>query len=263
MTYNTIEIMPEVTLIQENDVCIYLVEGQSSAIVIDTGYGLLNLKQKVEEITKNPLVVVLTHGHIDHAFGGHYFEKVYISKDEIPVYEKHTDLKKQMVNDDISETYGLTREKLEDWCRAKPEKIEFVAQGNTFDIGGNVLEIISLKGHTPGSIGILDRKHRILFSGDGVINHVWMQLPESGTIEEYLETLSSLDTYLNDFDFICTGHRQQPLQAAFINEMKLTLADLLEGAVGIPYDNPIAGGMLYKRKGCEVVYQPDRVKKKG
>ncbi|MDF2986298.1 MAG: beta-lactamase domain protein [Eubacterium sp.] len=263
MGYKTFKIMQDVTLIRDNDVCIYLVEGENSAIVIDTGYGFFDLKSKAEEITDKPLAAVFTHGHIDHAFGGHYFDRVFMSREDLPVYEKHTDLKKQMVNGEISDfikKLGLSKAELEAWSRARPDKIEFVAHGDTFDIGGNLLEFITLKGHTPGSIGILDRKHRILFSGDGVINHVWMQLPESGTIDEYLRTLNSLDTYLTDFDFICTGHSKEPMPADFIGKMKLTLSELLEGAVGTPYENPVAGGMIYRQNGCEVVYLPERIK---
>ena len=259
MTYEVFEIVPEVSLIRDIDTNIYVVEGKTKALVIDTGYGLSNLRSKVEEITQKPLTVVFTHGHIDHAFGGHHFEGVYMNEADIPVFEEHYLFKQNQT----VEGAGLSIEDLELWRSAKPNKIDFISAGDFIDIGENKLEVISLKGHTPGSIGILDRKHRILFSGDGLINHIWMQLPHSSTIEEYLTTLDVLDKYIPDFDIICNGHAEKPLPAAFLDRMKLTLKDLLNGAVGLPYSNliaPIPNSMIYNRNGCEVVYLPEKIK---
>ncbi len=256
MTYDVIKIMPEVFLIRDKDTNIYVVEGKTKALVIDTGYGYFNLRSKVEEITCKPTTVVLTHGHIDHAFGGHHFEGIYINQADIPIYEEHSLFKQYQTVEEA----GLSSEEIELWRNAKPKKIDFLSVGDFIDIGENKLEVISLKGHTPGSIGILDRKHRILFSGDGLINHIWMHLPHSSTIEEYHVTLKALDKFLPDFDIICNGHSEKPLPAAFLDEMKLTLKELLNGAVGQIYTNPIFSGMIYIRNGCEVVYLPEKIK---
>jgi len=259
MSYKVYEIMPEVSLIRDNDTNIYVVEGESKALVIDTGYGYYNLRKKIEEITKKPLDVVLTHGHIDHAFGGHHFEGVYMNQDELPEFEEHSQLR-QMQN-----IKGLSTEEVEMWVKAKPKRIDFIAPGDFFDIGDNKLEVLSLKGHTPGSVGILDRKHRILFSGDGLTNYIWLQLPNSSTIEKYLQTLEDLDKYKSDFDIICNGHAEEPLPASFLEEMKLTLKDLLNGAVGKPYNspnNPIPNSMIYIRNGCTVAYSPGKIRNK-
>ncbi len=261
-SYNIIEIMPEVTLIEDFSVNIYVVEGKDSAIVIDTGYGVRNLKKAVEEIVKDkPLTVVYTHGHIDHAFGGHYFDKVYMSRDEMPVYERHTQRKSTM-EERIAKEYGVTHEGFEVWRDSRPQKIEFIAPGHIFDIGGNTLEVISLRGHTPGSIGLIDKKHRILFSGDGLNNHIWMQLVESTTLEEYFQTLKAVEPFRKEFDMIHMGHQRDPKPEAFIDVLEQAVKDLLEGAVGIPYNNPIASvnGLIYKREDSEVVYDPARIR---
>ncbi|MHB8066040.1 MAG: MBL fold metallo-hydrolase, partial [Ruminiclostridium sp.] len=238
---NILQIIPEVTLIEDTDTCIYVVEGDTSAIVIDTGYGFCNLKKTVEEITKKPLIVVCTHGHIDHAFGAHYFDKIYMNRDDMPIYEKHNQLKRAMKNKIISEK-NITADEFEAWCKATVKEIKFVSQGSTFDIGGNVLEVISLRGHTPGSIGILDRKHRILFSGYGIIAHVWMQLPESTTLLEYLETVRAVKPFCRDFDTIYMGHRKNYKSVSFIDKLEDVLNDILVGCTGKTYNNEIFSG---------------------
>ncbi len=261
MHYNVFDIKPGVTLLRDRDTNIYVVEGKTSALVIDSGYGLFDLKSQLEEITQKPLIAVCTHGHIDHAFGGHHFDVIYMSRDELPIYRKHDTYKKQMMENHAPDEKLLSREALEEWYRAKPKRIEFIKPGDLLDIGGNTLEIVSLRGHTPGSIGILDREHRILFSGDGLCNYIWMQLPESSYLSEYYEVLNSLSAYAEGFDFICNGHSKEPLPAAFIDQMKATLNDLLEGAEGKPYDNPVASGWHYVKNGCEIMYQLEKIKK--
>ncbi len=255
--YDIIQIAPQVTTIVDDDTSIYVVEGETAAIVIDTGYGCLNLKATLREITQKPLIVVCTHGHIDHAFGAHYFDKAYISIEDKHLYEEHRNLKFVLKNDMMNQ-YNLTEKEAQSWCESTAN-LEFIKPGKTFDIGGNVLEVISLKGHTAGSIGLLDRKHRILFSGDGVISHVWMQLEESTTLSEYLKTIKAVKSYCNDFDTIYMGHQNHET-VSFIDELEVALNDILSGSTGKPYDNIQFGGLIYKRGRCEVVYNPKRIK---
>lgn len=258
--YNIIEIIPQVTMLEDDDACIYIVEGETHAVVIDTGYGIYNLKEAVEKITQKPLLVFYTHGHIDHAFGGHYFDRVYMSREDLPVYQYHKDVIRFQLSDRLKSIYNAGTEKMEKWLKAEPGKIEYTAHGDLFDIGGNTIEVIALKGHTPGSIGLIDRKHHILFSGDGIINHVWMQLPESSAIADYLNTVKNVRTYSKYFDCIYAGHRREIHKLSFLDELELTLMDLLDGAKGKKYNNQIASGMIYKRDKCEVVYNPKKIR---
>ena len=62
---------------------ITLVIGEEKALVFDTGYGIGDLKKQVEEITNKPLIVVNSHGHMDHSCGNYQFEKVYIDKRDL------------------------------------------------------------------------------------------------------------------------------------------------------------------------------------
>lgn len=67
----------------------YLVEGTEKAVLIDTGSGIGSLKARVEQLTDKPVIVLVTHGHVDHAMGAAEFENVYMSHEDDYIYEKH------------------------------------------------------------------------------------------------------------------------------------------------------------------------------
>ena len=66
----------------------YLIEGTEKAALIDSGSGVGDLRAFVKTLTDRPLMVLLTHNHIDHAMGTAQFETVYIST----VDKNHFDL---------------------------------------------------------------------------------------------------------------------------------------------------------------------------
>ena len=51
------------------DVCMYYITGEDKGLLVDTGYGVGDLKTFIEETFHQPYEVVCTHGHWDHADG--------------------------------------------------------------------------------------------------------------------------------------------------------------------------------------------------
>ena len=76
----------------------YLVIGSDSALLIDTGLGLVHLRDYVKSITNLPLIVVNTHGHPDHAGANYQFEKVYAHKADFAMisYFSNPDIRRSM-----------------------------------------------------------------------------------------------------------------------------------------------------------------------
>ena len=65
--------------IDEFDIAsMFLLEGEERAMLIDTGMGVGDLRGAVEMITDKPLVVVHTHGHIDHTGNARQFDEIWL-----------------------------------------------------------------------------------------------------------------------------------------------------------------------------------------
>lgn len=68
-------------------VCVYLVQGTQGAVLLDTGFGIGDLRGFVERQVTTPYQVWLSHGHLDHAGGAAQFEEVFLSpEDRIAIF---------------------------------------------------------------------------------------------------------------------------------------------------------------------------------
>ena len=67
----------------------YLVIGEEKAALIDTGMGFPGLRQLVERLTDKPVIVLNTHGHLNHIGGNDEFDCIYLHPDDLAVYAEH------------------------------------------------------------------------------------------------------------------------------------------------------------------------------
>lgn len=224
MSFERMKILPlgnDVWLLDDNGAATcYVVCGTEYAMVIDTVNGLEDLNEIVRTITDLPLIVVNTHGHPDHIYGNAYFDEAWIHPDDEKLAEFFFDMVK-----DKAEAMGL-----------KPCPFRYLSIGQIFDLGGgNELEVIPLKGHTAGSIGLLDRKRRILFTGDGLNPHIWMQLDHSCEISVLMHTLENVKSEYGDaFDLIFFGHAhegyfEKGIDKSLIDQLLEGCRELLDG----------------------------------
>lgn len=172
----------------------YLVVGSEKALVIDTMFGYENVYEVVRTITDLPLMVVNTHGHCDHIYGNVYFDCAYMNPADLPVAHLHMQMP-QFIEE----------------CQKRGAKMPPFLEihgGEVIDLGGLHLEVIELPGHTPGGILLLLEEDRILFTGDSINHHIWMQLEESLEMSEFVKNLESLMYLTEKADYIYHGHAQ-------------------------------------------------------
>ena len=192
----------------------FLVTGSEKALLVDTANGYEDLHTIVRMLTDLPVIVVNTHGHGDHIFGNVYFDEAWLHPADNALYDMF---------------FGYAKEQMEQHslkpCPVKPLEI-----GQIFDLGGVQLEVVDLKGHTAGSVGLLDKAGRILYTGDGLNVHIWMQLDHSLPIATLLETLLALkETHGADFDYVAHGHARELRDKEILDWMIQGCEDILAG----------------------------------
>lgn len=198
------------------DPWMYLVIGPEKALLIDTSFGLGNLRGLVEEITGGmPLILVNTHASYDHSYGNSQFERAYCHEYCAPYIEKELT---PHLWDYLFDENG--KGKWADFARGdliryKPYEIVGCPGGHTFDLGGgHEVELVFLPGHQAGHCGYLDKKNRILFCGDAFISmRIGINGPKPGmphaeyaTVTAFRDELEKLCGRLGEFDSLYPGH---------------------------------------------------------
>ena len=94
MEYRIFEIDERTWRIEEydenNSVYMYLLTGKRGAALIDTGFGMIDIREVVSTLTKLPVFVINTHGHFDHTGGNPLFDEIHIHPADMEVYRAHS-----------------------------------------------------------------------------------------------------------------------------------------------------------------------------
>jgi len=235
------------------DVLFYLVVGKEKALLFDTGYGIVDIPALIKTITDKPVIVVLGHGHIDHANGAYQFDEAYLRLPDFELCNEHTGSEIRDVILSRLEDAGLEPDfDKEMWKNSGKANLLPLAVGTVFDLGGVSVEVIDMSGHTGGSIGILIQEKRILIDSDSANSHCWMFMPQSLSLREYVLMLER--TMMLDFDNFYVAHQErahtkEDLQK-FINVAKNATMEKSRPYDSWPQENPF----IYEEDGVAVVF---------
>lgn len=183
-------------------VCEYLIEGDERAVLIDTGYGVGDLKGFVESITTKPYDVVITHGHVDHAAGAQPFERVYMNLADEELFHEHCklDFRKEML-----ERTDLKVQD-EDFLPQRTAELMDLPDGMVLDLGNTTVRFIHVPGHTAGMTVPILEEEKTAFFGDACGVGVLLLLPECSTVAEYLKSLKNLQKNEPLYDKVLRQH---------------------------------------------------------
>jgi glyoxylase-like metal-dependent hydrolase (beta-lactamase superfamily II) len=153
---------------QGEEVISYLIVGEKSALLFDTGMGISDIKKVASEITKLPILVLNSHTHNDHVGGNWEFGDVYGMDTDFTrknASGSREDAQAEITPDQICGTLPTGFDPKA--YATRPWKITaFTHDGDKFDLGGRTLEVIATPGHTPDAITLIDRANGLLFTGD-------------------------------------------------------------------------------------------------
>ena len=205
----------------------YLIEGQHTALLFDTGPGVRDISEVVRELTKLPVIALPSHLHFDHTGNLHRFQNIALA--DLAV------LRACMRNGVLHATDDLFRGFREGMVW-KPVKVsEWWPIGKRVDLGGRHLDLLHTPGHSPDSVSLFDRDAKILFAADFVYpGPLYAQTP-GANLAEYLKTTDALLRQLDDQTRVFCAHGAPDDQAQHraplmgiqdISDLQKTLAGL-------------------------------------
>jgi enterochelin esterase-like enzyme/glyoxylase-like metal-dependent hydrolase (beta-lactamase superfamily II) len=214
------------------DGVMYLVAGKERALLIDTGWGAGNLAAHIKALTPLPVLVVNTHGHRDHTSGNGQFAEVYIHTADLPLVQ------------------------------GSDATLIPIYDGYVFDLGDRDVRVIGVPGHSPGSICLLDKEARILFSGDSPRpGAIWLHLETSLSVQEFARGLSRLATFADQFDVIAPAHGEPVPAGTLLDDLVSCAGRIVSGElVGEPHETRFGECFLAEHGDAGILYDADRVR---
>ena len=189
-------------------VCVTLLAGSKKALLVDTAYGIGDLKSFVRGLTDLPLEVILTHGHHDHALGAMGFDGVGILPGEEEVFREYTcfSRRERVLEQAAAKGIVIAGREREEYLGRPMPALKTLEKGDV-DLGGLTARLIPCPGHTPGSLVVWIPERGILLPGDNYNPCTWVFFHESlgpRTYRGNVEKLLSLpfDTVLCPHDHI-------------------------------------------------------------
>ena len=211
--YTVIRFSDDIRLISELHITefyrcnIWHIRGSRSDALIDSGMGVVSLREHIPLVSEKQTVAIASHTHFDHIGCHHEFEHRYVHTAEADLLANPTrqnTLADPYVSDEIftalpplpyeSSTYSV---------RAAPAT-RILEDGDVIDLGNRVLEVIHTPGHSPGGIALWESATRTLFSGDIVYDGPLIEDTYHANAADYIASMKRLLTI--PLDTVHGGH---------------------------------------------------------
>jgi glyoxylase-like metal-dependent hydrolase (beta-lactamase superfamily II) len=215
----------------------YLIIGSEKALLWDTGMGIGNIKEVVMELTDKPVIVVNSHTHFDHIGSNYLF-------DEVLVFDNKHAIDRLRRGYSSAELMPHAKQKLFDKeppagfdlfnYAILPSNPRPIQDGHMIDLGNRDLEVIHAPGHSYDSIMLLDRKNKMLFTGDGyypgnLYAHYEGTVYGNSDIPIYAKTMRRISELVPELNSIHPSHNAPTSEPGILIKAANALELLVEG----------------------------------
>lgn len=204
-SYQIDKIREDVWAIGDGIVRMFLIDGKDQSVLIDTGCGSGNPDETIRALAAGQVSVINTHSHGDHTAANGQFHRFYM--------------------------HEADREVIQLSC-PPDARIWNVKEGDIISVGDISLEVIEIPGHTPGSIALLDKKRRILFSGDMLASGypIYMQY-QGQDLEQFHQSVLKIINRMSEFDILCPCHGELKVDKTDLLTLEKCCAGILNGTI--------------------------------
>ncbi|ANH07407.1 MBL fold metallo-hydrolase [Shinella sp. HZN7] len=176
---------------------VWHVRGRDRDMLVDSGMGVVSLREWVPLVTERDLIAVASHTHFDHIGCHHEFECRAVHAAEADLLADPTrqnTLADPYVTDEIFD--ALPPEPYCSQCYAvkKAPATRILEDGDVIDLGDRRFEVIHTPGHSPGGIALYEKATEILFSGDIVYDGPLIEDTYHSDAADYLASMERLLT---------------------------------------------------------------------
>jgi hydroxyacylglutathione hydrolase len=195
----------------------YLLLGEHSALLLDTGCGLSPIKPVVEDlIADRELIVLNSHTHWDHILGNNEFGEVFVHEEEAHIVSRSYDVSyfQDSPNKNVIKIYAN-----QNFLIPPAPVIKTFKDQDEFDLGGLKVKIIHCPGHSPGSVCLLTSKNELFTSDVAYYGDIF--LPMKQGFPQVLETLEKLIKLCNSKKIkeLFPSHRKTPCDLNLLIEL--------------------------------------------
>jgi hydroxyacylglutathione hydrolase len=176
----------------------YLIIGTQRALLFDTGPGLHDIRSVVRTLTPLPVTALPSHLHFDHVGNLARFDDV-----ALPDLQP---LREQARHGRFALGFYQYLGFVEGFKRPVFSVSRWIAPDSEIDLGGRTLTLLSVPGHTPDSVALLDRRSNRLFAGDFIYpSEIYAQFP-GANLRDYAASAERVSRLLNAASSVYGGH---------------------------------------------------------
>jgi len=174
---------------------IWHVRGRARDMLVDSGMGVVSLRQAVRRLAERPVLAVASHTHFDHIGAHHEFDDRAVHGDEAAILAdpgRPATLADPYVSDDIFTALPPGPYRSADYTVTAAPASRLLADGDVIDLGDRHYTVLHTPGHSPGSIALWDAADQVLFAGDTVYDGPLITDCYHSDMDDYVASMERL-----------------------------------------------------------------------
>jgi glyoxylase-like metal-dependent hydrolase (beta-lactamase superfamily II) len=219
----------------------YLIAGSERAVLFDTGPGVRDIGPIVRMLTTLPVLALPSHLHFDHV--GNLARFADVALPDLPA------LRAQARGGRIRLSRYQHLGFVEGSAPVEFAVTRWLAPGSSIDLGGRVLRVLAMPGHTPDSVVLLDSAARRLFAGDFIYpSQIYAFLP-GADLAAYGASARELAAQLRTDTVVYGAHGCDDAPAVDVPRLtRNDVQDLARALAGAATSGAPVGAGLYPRQ---------------